>query len=109
MSRALPLPVALARGCELTVTPERRGGPETEPDRYKVSATLGRITAPAANIVAMNPVLNPVSKIDTRFGSRKSSRMRVARSEDEEEKPIPRGELFSAMNHHLARPVRHSA
>jgi hypothetical protein len=35
--------------------------------------------------------------------------MRVASKDEEEENPIPLDELFSAMNHHLARPVRHSA
>ena len=100
---------ALARDGEFSATPERRGGPTIEPDRYKVSATLGRTTIPAANIVAITPVLKLFSKIDARRGSRKSSRMRVASKDEEEENPIPLDELFSAINHHLARPVRHSA
>jgi hypothetical protein len=81
----------------------------SEPERYRVSATLGRNTTPTKNIAAISPVLKPFSKIDTRRGSRKSSRMRVASKDEEDENPIPLDELFPAMNHHLARPVRHSA
>ena len=99
----------LARGEEFKVIPARWGGTRIEPDRYKVSAILGRKTTPAANIVTINPVLKPLSKIDALRGSRKSSRIRVASREEEEEKPIPFGELLSEINHHLARPVRHSA
>jgi hypothetical protein len=87
----------------------RRSAPKGDPDRYRVRATLGRKTTPTANTTAISPVLKPHSKIETRRGSRKSSRIRVASKDEEEENPIPLDELFSAMNHHLARLVRHSA
>jgi hypothetical protein len=57
----------------------------------------------------MNPVLSPRSKIETCRGSDKSSFIRVASKEGEEENPIPVAEGFWATNHHVARLVRHSA
>jgi hypothetical protein len=99
----------LLGGLELNRAVGRRAARKGDSDRYRVRATLGRKTTPTITITAISPVLKPHSKIEIRRGSCKISRIRVVNKDEEEENPIPLDEVFSAMNHHLARPVRHSA